>query len=289
MAFGLAHTLLAIYQWSTNSFRPFAAPNAFYKATFTLDPMTNQPQLASFGTGLFSHPNELALYLVLSLLIGVGWWLGRPSLLKAAIVAVLLLGLATTYAKTSIGVGALGGATLLIHQRVRSNRAFTIAGGTTLLAAGGATCLAVSLLPRLWLATLGWRVGLWDAALGLLWHRPGALAIGGAMDDYARVAIYAQPHNLGIYLILAYGLLGVLWLGLLVWRIHTAAWQLRRGGALHREPLLAALWLGPWAFLAVGMLESLLLSIEWRMSLLLLVACFVGLRREALGGTANAA
>ncbi|HEY1013186.1 MAG TPA: hypothetical protein VGE07_10815, partial [Herpetosiphonaceae bacterium] len=69
---GVAHAALGIYQWATNSFRPFATANAFYKAALTVDPGTNRPRLASFGIGLFSHPNALGLYLALALMIGLG-------------------------------------------------------------------------------------------------------------------------------------------------------------------------------------------------------------------------
>jgi hypothetical protein len=280
---GLAQALLGLYQAATNSFRPFAGQNAFYKADFILPSGSSRPSLASFGVGLFAHPNQLALYLVLAVLIGLAWGLiGRRRLFKVAVVAILLAGLALTYAKTSIVVAVLGGSVILAHQRIRSNRAFLSAGGAALLAGGGAIWLATALLPRLWLATLGWRVRLWESALGLLAGSPGVLAVGGAMDDFARVAIYPQPHNLLFHLVLAYGLFGLLWLGLLVWRLHSAAWRMRRAGDLHREPLLAALWLGLWAFLVIGALESPLISIEWRMILLLVVACFVGLRREIL-------
>ncbi|HYF62783.1 MAG TPA: hypothetical protein VD886_08200, partial [Herpetosiphonaceae bacterium] len=280
---GLAQALLGLYQWATNSFRPFVVPSAFYKTTFTLDPSTNQPRLASFGAGLFSHPNVLGLYLALAFMVGLGWWLSRrPRLFATAAVAVIAAGLATTYAKASIAAAGIGVVALLAHQRLRANRAFALAGFKALLVGSCAAWLAISGPSSLWLGTFAWRVRLWDAALALLAREPGSLAVGGAMDDYARVAIYAQPHNQLFYLVLAYGLLGAIWLGLLIWRLHSAAWRMRRAGLLHREPLLAALWLSLWVFLAVGMLESPLITIEWRMILLLVVACFVGLRRETL-------
>ncbi|HEY1014639.1 MAG TPA: hypothetical protein VGE07_18155, partial [Herpetosiphonaceae bacterium] len=194
----------------------------------------------------------------------------------------IVAGLATTYAKAAIGAAAIGAIVMAAHQRIRSSHARAMAGGAALMGAGVMIWLAASALPRAWRGTLIWRIKLWDAALGLAGSQPSVLAVGGGMEDYGRIAIYGQPHNQLLHLLLSYGLPAVIWLGALAWRLHSAASSMRQAGAMDREPLLASLWLGLWVFLAASMLEAPLVSIEWRMTFLLLIACFVGLRREIL-------
>ena len=105
------------------------------------------------------------------------------------------------------------------------------------------------------------------------------------MDDFAQQAYYAQPHNVYIFLILQYGVVGLVWAALVIRIIWRRGWRLHRDGLMARESLLAALWVALLGSFAVGLVESNLLEIEGRMIFFLVVACFCGLAREVRAET----
>jgi hypothetical protein len=290
IAVACAQSALAVFQMLTNSFRPFATPMASYKAGFMVDSATQHPEAVSFGLGLFGHPNPLAMYLLTALLLGAGWlWLPGHWPAKVAALLLLALGLASTYSKSSILLAGLIGGVMLAERVVRGNRRLgaAIAGWVAVCSAG--VFLVIKLLPNLWLSTFSWRVGLWRTAAGVVEQTPAISVLGAGMDDYARQAVHGQPHNVFVFLILRYGVLGIICLGAIMWRINREAWALRTRGVLARQPLLAVLWLALWGYLLNGLLESTLLDIYGRTFGLLMVTCFLGLRRETLEETADAA
>lgn len=289
IAVACGQAALAVFQMLTDSFRPFASEMSSYKTGFMVNSATKQPEVVSFGLGMFSHPNPLAMYLLTALLLGLGWlWMPGHWPPKVAALALMALGLASTYSKSSILLAGLIGGVVLAERFVRPNRRFAaaLAGWVAFCAVG--VFLVIKLLPDLLLSTFSWRVGLWRTAVGVVEQAPAISVLGAGMDDYARQAIYGQPHNVFVYLILRYGVLAIICLGAVMWRINREAWGLRARGVLARQPLLAVLWLALWAYLLNGLLESTLLDIYTRTFGLLMVTCFLGLRRETMEEIADA-
>jgi O-antigen ligase len=273
--------LLGIYQHFADTARLFVAESAAYKTGFEVSPETSQLALVSFAVGMFSHPNGYAIYLFIGLMIALGRSAsGRLRWLKIAMIIPIVLALFWAYAKASLLVMAFAVLLFFVQRSLKSNRVFLITIGAGLLAGVCALAVASRLVPDALLETLYWRFGLWRAALELIGRQPTILLFGNGMGDFAQHAYYGQPHNVYLFLLLQYGLLGLCWVVLVLVSILHRGWYARRHGWMRREPLLAAYWLALLGFFLIGMVESTLLDIESRMLFLLVAACFSGLARE---------
>jgi O-antigen ligase len=273
--------LLGIYQHFTDAARPFVTTSAAYKTGFVVSPETSQLALVSFAVGMFSHPNGYAIYLFIGLMIALGWSAnGRLRWLKIMLIVPLALALFWAYAKASLVVMAFAVILFLVQHWVKSSRLLLMAIGAVLLVGVATLVVASQLVPDALLATLHWRIGLWRTALELIGRQPMILLFGNGMEDYAQHAYYAQPHNVYLFLLLQYGLVGLCWVALVLVSIWRRGWFARSRGWMHHEPLLAAYWIALLGFFLIGMVESTLLEIESRMLFLLVAACFSGLARE---------
>jgi O-antigen ligase len=275
------NALLGAYQHLTDSFRPFVAELAALKTGFTLSPDEDRLALVSYATGLFSHPNGFAMYLFMGLMMALGWLAdGRHRGRKLVLVATIAFGLFWTYAKASLLVIGFAIGLFWLARRVKPEPRLVALMGAALALGAVGLIIGARLVPDALLLTFDWRVGLWRTALDVVAGHPEILIIGNGMDIFARQAYYAQPHNLYLYLLLEYGMVGLLWVALVIWRIWVRGWQLRRTGLMAREPMLAALWIALLSYFGIGLVESNLLGIESRMIFLFSMACLVGLSRE---------
>lgn len=281
VSLGFINAVVGIYQHLTNSFRPFATELTAAKTSFLLSPDGAGLALASPATGFFSHPNALAMYLFLALLVVLGWPVqGKHWWLKLTVLLPLLIALFWTYAKASLLVMASFIFVLWLVRHLKSWSQFVAVCLTLLILAGSAAIIALKIVPPIYLATFWWRVNLWQTAIEVIRDTPQTLLIGNGLETFALQAIYPQPHNLYLYLLLSYGLPGLALLAGLI------GYLLNRGRFAHQhhlfrqEPLLGALWTGMVGYLAIGLVESNLLGIESRMIFLLFIACFSGLWRE---------
>jgi O-antigen ligase len=278
--------LLGIYQHVTDSARPFISQGAEFKTGFAISPETSQLALVSFAVGLFSHPNGYALYLFIGLMVALGWRAaGWRRWLKPALIAPIALALFWAYAKASLLVMVFGVACFWLQRWLKSSRALLVLTGAALLIVASGLLIAAQLVSSALLETFYWRAGLWQTAMELISDHPGILFIGNGMEAFARQAYYGQPHNVYIFLLLQYGMIGLVWVALAIGIIGRRGWRFHRYGLMAREPLLAALWVALLGYFAVGLVESNLLDIEGRMIFFLVVACFGGLVREVRAET----
>jgi len=282
LVLALGNSLVGIYQHMTDSFRPFIGGLASYKTGFAISPETNQLALVSYAVGFSSHPNGFASYLTACLILALAWPArGVRRLLKVFLLICLGAALFWTYAKASMVVLMLAIVLFVLERCVRSNNLFLLLLSGVLAASIGIAWLAAQLVPALLLNTLYWRVGLWNVAFEVMNRQPRILIFGNGMEVFATAAYYHQPHNLYIYLLLEYGVVGLL-LGIatflsVCWR----GWKARQAGLMAREPLISALWIALLSYFVIGFVESSWIDIESRTIFLLVAACFVGLIREA--------
>ena len=277
---------LGIYQHFTDSFKPFITELAAYKTGFTFSLEENRLALAPFAVGLFSHPNGFAMYLFAGLMVALGEFYKSSRKLPFFIIILLPIALSLywTYAKATLLVVAGLIPFYWLERRVRSNKTFWAFISMGLITGLLALSQITKHIPAPLLTTFWWRVGLWNTGLITLVNFPVVLFFGNGLDIFAKSAYYAQPHNLYLYVVLQYGLPGLLIIILLVTYILKRGNQLRRSGRMRSEPLLAALWLGLLGYFAIGLAESNLMGIESRAIFMTLVACFAGLAREVAGG-----
>src|SRR5262245_32611840 len=205
----VCQALLGVYQHFTDSARPFVSMSAAYKSGFAISPETNRLALVSFAVGLFTHPNGYAVYLFIGLMIALGWPVPkRHSWLTLLLIAPIALALFWSYAKASLLVMMFAIIWFVLQRKLRANQMLLIITGVVLLISAVGLLVIVQLIPPVFLDTLYWRVGLWQVAFQLIRDQPWILFFGNGMEAFARQAYYDQPHNVYIFLLLEYGILG---------------------------------------------------------------------------------
>jgi len=273
---------LGIYQHFTNNFRPFITELAAHKTGFTLSPEENRLAQVPFAVGLFSHPNGFAMYLFAGLMVALGEFYKSGRKLSFFIIVILPIALSLywTYAKATLLIAAGLIPFSWLERQVRSNKTFWAFVSMGLIAGLMTLWQIAKHIPAALLTTFWWRVGLWNIGLITLVNFPRVLLFGNGLDIFAESAYYGQPHNLYLYVVLQYGLPGLLIMILLVSYVLKQGNRLRRSGWMRSEPILAALWLGLLGYFAIGMVESNLMGIESRAIFMTLLAYFTGLTRE---------
>jgi O-antigen ligase len=276
----LFSSALGIYQHFSDSFRPFATAGSSAKLGYYL--VAEQKALASPAMGFFEHPNSLATFLILALMVNLGWLREKGHLIfKISSAILILLALIWTYSKAQLLVFALLFGIFWLSQIIRSRRIFLILSITLLIIGSILFFILMNTFPDLF-GTFFWRVDLWKSALFTLSENPGTLLIGNGDTSFAQIAIWPQPHNIYLDFALNYGLVGLLFLiGLGVIMVITGL-SAFRNGALRESPIAMALWLAILIFFFLGLVETSLIGIETRMMFLLLLATFYGLRREIM-------
>lgn len=272
--------VFGIYQSWTDSGRLFVNELAIFKTGFDVSPETGQLLTDSYAVGLFTHPNNFAIHLFSGLMILVAWPARRWRWLKWALVGLVALGLYWSFAKASLIVmlAALGWYILL---RLIKHGTLLLTITALLLFAGSITALLLfRVLPEGMFATLYWRFGLWNSGLQLLQDDPGILLFGNGMERFGTVAYYGQPHNVYLFMLIQYGLIGLFWFVLAGVYIWLRGWYARSRGWFAYEPRLAGLWIAMLGFFGIGLVESNIQGIESRTLFLLLFAFFSGLTRE---------
>jgi O-antigen ligase len=190
--------------------------------------------------GPYFSPNQAALYLERTLFLGVGLFWARPRGRGwlAAAGGLLLVALLLTASRGALLLGLPAGALLWAwgwwrwqaqQQNARlTHRPRRLVILAALALAGLAVLLLVLLLGERLTnsATILHRLTIWQSSLalwrdfpwlgvgpgGFFWHYPAYLPLG-ALDE---PNLY-HPHNLWLEMATGWGVLGLLWLGLLLW------------------------------------------------------------------------
>jgi O-antigen ligase len=272
-----------IFQHFVNGARPFVTELAGYKTGFTVNPSDEgHLSLVSYAAGFSSHPNDYGLYMLGGLLLALGWVLSQKRYILPKIAILLPIGLSLywSYSKSSILAALILLALFLLLWRVRPNKLLLAISSIIVLLGLYVLKYLLLSLPQALLSTLWWRVGLWNIALNLLSHQPNILIFGNGMDLFSQIAYYPQPHNLYIYILLQYGILGLLLVLTLLLLILIQGMKLYQAHWYRRDPRLLGLWLGVMSFFSVGLTESTFYGIENRAIFLILMAGFEGLLIE---------
>jgi len=280
-------SILGIFQHFSPSARPFLNEQAIVKTGFTVSAVDeSRLQIVSAAVGFFSHPNGYAMYLFLGLMAALGWLVtGERRWYKVFVILLIALSIFWAYAKASLLVMLFAVTWFwLQHWFKRGWQALSVMGGIILSAIPVARII-LHFLPTAILSTFNWRVQLWNIALGILHSHPQCLIVGNGMDLFAEQAFYPQPHNAYVYMILNYGLTGLVFIFSVIGYFWTRGWHLHQHGILRHEPILAGLWIALLGFFVIGLVESNWMGIENRMIFLLTAALFTGLEREILSDT----
>ena len=202
------------------------------------------------------------------------------SLLIVAVVLPMALALVWTYSKASLLVTAGAVIFFWLMRRIESDKVLVTIMIVALLAVGWTFWNLLPYLPATLLGTLWWRVGLWGEAILTIRGDPNILLVGNGLERFGQLAYYGQPHNVYIYLLLQYGLVGVVWVFAVAAYIWRKGMSLRREGVMKDQALLAGTWVGLLGYFVIGLVESNLMSVESRLTFMTVAACFAGLASE---------
>jgi O-antigen ligase len=109
-----------------------------------------------------------------------------------------------------------------------------------------------------WAGTMTARVSLWRDLAILLTKNLSVLVSGGGYPLFTREA-HIQPadfHNRYLFVLLQYGVLGLLIFGVMGYRLVAMGWRALSRGSIRSQPMLVAMWAGMLGFLVSGLAES---------------------------------
>lgn len=273
---------LGIYQQFTDSARFFINPLADYKTGFVTAGSDDAAlERVSYGVGLFSHPNVYGLYLLSNLLVLGSLVLHRPRHITLIVVWLLIaVAFYGSYAKTAYIAALLSFVLMLAFWRFRKLENLFFFGSILVFAIMAAIAVAVQILPSAVWNTFWWRVNLWQIAIKLIQTNPQILFWGNGMTQFYQMAFYGQPHNLYIYITLAYGLPGLLLLLASFGAIVLQGWRMYCRRLFYTEPRLLGLWFALLSYFVIGFFESSLLGIELRTLFLMTLLLWESLVHE---------
>ncbi|MBK8128803.1 MAG: O-antigen ligase family protein [bacterium] len=266
VAVGFLSALLGLYQFFTDSFRPFSTQGAAFKAGYIIVAGSSVEPISA-ALAFFEHPNSLAVYLILALTISLGWWQERNQrILKILVMSTLFAALLSTYAKAEIIAFILIVILYVLSWFIRSPKIFgLIAVG--LIGIGVASFwIGMKTIPQ-YFGTFWWRVDLWDTAVRVIVMNPLILIWGNGNLLFAQNAIWPQPHNLFVDILLKYGVIGLIIFGTIGWILIKYGFMAYRHSMNRQYVIVRAVWMSLLVFGITGLVESSFISIETRMIL----------------------
>lgn len=274
------NSLLGIYQYVTDSFRPFQ--NTYGDTRLSIVFLNGGISYINtkFSIGLFAHPNTYAMYLLGGFMIALGLALSTRKIKDQIIIIPIATAIILSYSKTSIIMLAV---LLLIFGfvwlRVKTSLLSWLYLPAIILLLSG-VLYGISFLPSEIFTTYYWRVGLWKIAYEFFLQNPTVMLIGGGLNKFGDLAYYGQPHNLFVYFFLLYGLPGLIILLSILWEsIRSMIFYFQTNKAKDKM-MEAGLFMASVSLFAVGLTDSTLFGVENRMIFVTWLALFVGFVRE---------
>lgn len=269
--------LVADFQGLTGAFvPPFASlpPKEFFLAPTTLGAQ-------SLAVGFYQHPNAFGAQVFWPLLICVGFAFKRKRRWLALLgVAFFGASLYLSFYRTLL-VGFLFSVVLLamIQLRLRPWVFAVAAGAMSVVGMGGSVALALFAKGGRFLGDLSGRGVYWVDAFRLIRNQPMILLFGSGFRPSAEL-VQAQarsdPHDMYLYMLMHYGILGLVLLIVLIATVVEAGWRGYRRGQLDREPVLGAIWAGFIAWFATGSIDSRLTTAGWQVLFVAMMFLLLG-------------
>jgi len=269
--------LVADVQGLTGVFAPpFASPPA---KEFFLAPTSFGAQ--TLAVGFYRHPNAFGAQVFWPLLICLGLAFKKKYRLLAILgVAFFGASLYLSYYRTLI-VGFIFAGVLFAMVQIRVRPWIFASAAGVMSAAGMIGSVALALLAKgeVFLGDLNGRAVYWRDAFRLIQAQPVILLLGSGFHpsgELMQAQARADPHNVYVYMLMHYGVVGLILLVLLIGTIVAVGWRGYRSGKLNREPVLGAIWVGFIAWFVTGTVDSRLTTAEWQVLFVTVVFLFLG-------------
>ncbi len=271
-------SVVGIYQYLTDSFRPFIHAGTVFKPDLT------GANPGSFAVAFFSAPNGFALFLAAGILICLGWLRThglRFGAFRYLVLLLPLLALYLTFSRTSLLVVAVLFIGILLHTVTKSTRTFGQLLVTGVLGGVLLFVTALEILPHDPLRTFWWRIALWEIAGITLENHPAIWVLGNGIDRFIPLSFYPQPHNQTVFMLLEYGLLGVFVLaGIVGWTIYSGL-RARGSGYFATNPALLFVWFALCGQFLITLTETNWIGVTGRLLFVCMVAFYVAELEEA--------
>jgi O-antigen ligase len=235
----------------------------------------------SVAVGFFRHPNAFGGYVFWPFLISLGFLHDRRKR-WIALALVLLFGFSlylSYYRTLLLGLGFALVLYILLWLRPSPRLLAVSVSGLSILAVA-ASALALQLAPNLsFFNNLWFRINLWHKAFAFIQQSPVILLFGSGFNPSVALSgagVRMDPHDAFLYMLMHYGIPGLLIFLGIIWLVLRKGWLAYRDGVLHRRPVLAALWVGWIAWFLTDLIDSRLTTPEWQMLFVVVLAIFLG-------------
>jgi hypothetical protein len=243
------------------------------------------------AVGFFRHPNAYGAFVFWPLLLMAGFLADRKKRL-IAILGVLFFAasLYLSYYRTLfLGVGFALAVYFLLQSTLPTRLTGWLIAGMAVLGVLG-SALALRFFPTLaFFDNLWYRVRLWEISVTAILREPVILLFGSGFTPSGQLmstGARSDPHNAYIYMVMHYGLPGLLIFLAIIWMVVREGWKAYCSGSFRREPLLAVLWSGLLAWFLTDLIDSRLSTPEWQMLFILVLALFFSRLEQGAAGSA---
>lgn len=281
---GLFVAVVGIYQFLAGVDPPFLIADALGpRNSYFFSVTENSLGETNFGAAFFTHPGTMAQFLSPILLVTIGWYFSEKGLKKVLIFAIIIIiyvGIYITFSRTSFFLSIVLPILYLITQPFKRIQDVIWIGLVFACVLISIIIIVFPLFPQALFDTIRWRMELWTFVDNVIIQNPSILLIGNGMIAFGNTAFYESPHNLFFHLLLEYGLLGLTLQILLIIVFFKQGIDSYKMGLMSQEPILRGLWFAILFHFLIGIIESMLLTIEARSLWLLFIMCYVGLQTE---------
>lgn len=279
--FSLLFSGVGFYQFLTDSFRPFASELAPLKS------VSWPIKFGKFGSSIvvafFSHSNQFANYLLCAFLICLGFlFISSKKFVWFFVLSFILLAMTLTYSKASITILPFAiFFFFFLHFFSSLEELFTLVLLALIIFLFFSIFLTI-VLPEHYFETMQFRIKLFNAVVETVKQNPAIGLVGNGAKPYSLVSPYPNPHNLYLYFIIHYGMVGLGLLLLFLLKIIILTLKGFKKGLTKENPLFASVATALiFGYFFVGLTEVPLQDINFRMVFFLLISAFLGIYKSA--------
>lgn len=258
----LFNSLFGIFQHFVDGFRFFTNPLGIFKSTL------DGSDSAAFGVAFFDAPNGFGLYLAVATPFFYGWLrthLQRYGYLRYLLLLIPFLALYYSYSRTSLLVVGAIILFLALEALIRSTPRFIQLSSLFLGIGAALVAVGLYLLPHVLLRTIWWRIALWEIAGITLRDNNMVWLFGNGVDRFIPLSFYPQPHNLFVFMLLEYGIVGLLFTFAIIGWLLSTGLQARREDYFKSFPQIAPMWIGTLGIFAIALTETTWISLNARL------------------------
>jgi hypothetical protein len=278
---------IADLQAVTGMFKPpFAA--LIEKAIFLSPTMAIKHTVA---VGFFMHPNAFGGFIFWPLLISMGiCYMDKMRWIGIAGIVFFGISLAFSYYRTLIiGAGLAGLLILLLQSRLTPKLWGLFSAAVCSVGLVGFLLFLAWNADSHFLKNFDFRVLQWQLVVPITAESPWTLFFGSGVSLPSPMLVSSarvDPHNAYLYMLVHYGMPGLMFYLAMVWIVLKRGWQAYKTEIFRSQPIQSALWVGFLIWFLTAFVDSRLTTPEWQFQFVLFLA-FLMAGTSALGATAS--